>query len=186
MSHISTSPTASSMGALDGLIPNSGTSPVGPDGGGDITLVTNTPGAEGTSTIAGGTITNPTTTVGSLNTVTITQNVQTLVSGATAAGGTLDIFTYTQQDNSAVTIFAQIAGIEDTLAIEGFGGTATCNVSRAAASSLEYELVSADGNDIGVDVAFVVSGADVILRLTGSATVIYNWTALITYIQVAA
>ena len=186
MSHISTSPTASSMGVLDGLIPNSGTSPVIPNPAtGDVSIVTNTPGADGAASITAGT--NPTTTVGSLNTVTITQNVQTIVSGTTAAAGSLDIFTYTMINETGISLSVQLAGVIDTTATFSWGGNIVGAMSASGGVALvDYVLKNCDGPDTGIQADFVVSGLDIILRLTGSGVSIYNWNALVTYIQVSS
>lgn len=174
MSQITSHQTAISMGSVVTLTGNSGGA-ISPNGAGNINIVTNTP------TIYATPGTNPVSVVGAGNSLTITQNFQSLFLGTTIAGGTTDLFTVATSNNSALVIQVMLIGASTDYS-EAFGGTTTAAISQAA-GVIEEEFINnnTDGESTDITAGFVIAGANYIYRIVGSTTLPYNWRALVTW-----
>lgn len=129
---------------------------------------------------AGVTITNG---AGSITIATVADGF-IIVTGQTVGAVTGDIFTLTLAANNAANIFANVVGtVSDYSA--SLVGTANGGGRRAGAGSIligsptiNYTEDSAGAPDLDI----VVSGNDLIVRVTGVAAQTWNWRGLIQYV----
>lgn len=164
--------TASIVGDISKLTPDTGTDPVVPTAGGNVT-------------IAGG---NGLTTTGGLNTLTIDIDAAVSTSNTvqTADATATTLFSFTLAASEAIAVRALVLGAKsDYSAVVGgiIMGIARRGAAGGAVLVTSSPLLTVEDSGTG-NPAFVfdVSGNDIRLRVTGEAGVTYNWSSNVQYL----
>jgi hypothetical protein len=174
MSQITIYDTSSIMGDVSQFTPNEGTSPVVPTAGGNVDLIGD----------------NGINTVGGTNQVTfeLDPDVVSFLAGQTVGATTDDLFTYTLSANEAISISTILIAADESDYADNIGGGANVVAYRTGGGAVLQTKVIAvtknPGTPAGVNVDWVVSGNDVILRVTGAAGTTYNWRGKANYTTV--
>lgn len=176
MSQIGAKSTATTIGALTGLVPDSGTNPVVPNGAMEIELTSS----------------NGITTVGGLNTIDInlTPDVRTYAETTTVGNVSADIITITFPFDRAVYVDVTVIGVDTDDFTKTVAGSIYIHLYNDGAgivlfdpnigsSFIDTETV---GVPASIDITVEAAGDDLIIRVNGAVGKTYQWTSRASWI----